>query len=258
MNLDLISYSATAPGAAGAGAALAGDSLTIKNSKTAPMIVAAWGTNQTAGFHQLAYPSGHDTTRGYRCGAPAAGPNLILPWGAYLEPRPQELLSITVAGSAVAGDVEQGSLLLYYPDLPGVEARLITPGNLWSRYLKETTIEASIVSVAGPSYAGEELISADSDLLKANTDYAVLGLSSRTACHNLCLRGPDLGNLRVAVPGILRPELTQRFFVALSAAHNRAMIPVINSGNKSSTFIGVSTDENAGTFVVTLHLIELR
>jgi len=256
MNLELISYSATQPNTGAAAAAVGADSLTVKNSKSAAKIVAAWATNQVAGFHQVAFPSGHDTTRGFRAGQPLGGPNLYLPLGMSLDPKPQELLSIQIAGSNVAGDVGQGSLLVYYDDLPGINMRGVSLAELRKRMKCLTTIETSVASTAGPSYGTAQLITAGSDLLKANTDYAVLGMSCRTAVHNLYLIGPDLGNVRIGVPGVLRPELTQRFFLAIANAFD-IPIPVINSGNKASTSVGVSTDENAGTFLHTLHLAEI-
>jgi hypothetical protein len=92
----------------------------------------------------------------------------------------------------------------------------------------------------------------------ANRDYAVIGATSRTVVHNICLRGPDLGNVRMAVPGVLRPEIGSQYFKLLSNLSGGPCIPVINSGNKAATFVGVSTDENAGTFLTTLHLALLK
>jgi hypothetical protein len=217
-----------------------------------------WSTHQTAGFDQVAFPSGHDTTRGYRSGA-ATGVNPVqLPLGFSMQVDPQELLSVTIAGSVTAGDVEQNSMLLHYEDLPGVNARLIKADEADRRAEKLTTIEASIVSSAGPGYSGTALINAGSDLLMANRDYALMGFYSRTAVHLIGLVGPDTGNMRVAAPGVLRPELSSQWFAALSRATGMPCVPVINSGNKASTNFFVATDENAGTFVITAFLALLK
>jgi len=175
--------------------------------------------------------------------------------GMSLNPQAQELLSVTIAGSNVAGDVEQLSMLVHYDDLPGVSQRLITASQLDSRLEDLTTIEHSIVSTAGPSYGTPTVITTSSDLLRANRDYAVLGFSSRTACQSVYLIGPDTGNLRVGGPVSLGNEaLSSQFFVLQSRAHGLPAIPVISAGNKQSTSVGVTTDENAGTFLVTLYL----
>jgi len=260
MNLEVISASATQPNTGAAGVAFTGDSLTIKNAKqTKPVdILAIWQTNQVAGFGQIAFPSGHDTTRGYRAGAAVGVNPAALPLGQRMLVQPQELLSVTIAGSNTSGDVEQLSMLIRYGDLPGVDAQMISPSELEKRVECYTTVEQSITSVAGPGYSGEVAINTTTDLLKANRNYAVLGMYSRTATHALTLRGPDLGNVRVAVPGVLRQELVSQFFVMLSRAHGESLIPVINSGNKASTFIGVAADENGGTFLVTLFLALLK
>jgi hypothetical protein len=261
MHIEILSCSATASAVAGtAAAALTGDSLTIKNANKArkTSILHAWHTVQSAGFGQIAFPSGHDTTRGFRYPA-AVGVNLTcLPLGHAINVQPQELLAVTLGAAATAGDVDTLSMIVRYEDLPGIEARGISASTLESRREKLTTVYASIVTSAGPAYSGEELLTSESDLLMANRDYAVLGFSSQTAVHAITLKGPDLGNVRIGCPGTLRPEITTQFFPLLARIHNEPIIPVISSGNKASTYIGCATDENAGTFVVGVHLALLR
>lgn len=260
MNLQLISATATAPSTGAAGVVIAGDSLTIQNatSSSGVDIVAAWQTNQVAGFGQIAFPSGHDTTRGCRAGVPIGVAPLLLPLGFALAVQPQELLALTIAGSAVAGDVEQLTVLVRYGNMPGIAGRYIHDSELERRTDKLTTIEQSCVSTAGPSYGTPTALNAQSDLLLANRDYAVLGATSRTALHCAYMVGPDTGNTRVGVPCRIEPTLGNRWFPVLSRAHGKAMIPVVNSGNKQTTFVGVTTDENAGTFLVTWFLALLK
>lgn len=250
MNKHLVLTTATATAAATsgtAGAAVSGDSLTTRNYGKEPMIRALWHTNQTAGFGQLSWPTAHDTTRGYRYGAPAAATELVLPRNAFLNVTPQEVISSLIAGTAVAGDVEQQSWLTEYDEDRG--QHWLTEAEMWKRATKLTTVEASLTSAAGPNYSGTELITADSALLQANRDYAVLGFSSRTRVHLAGIVGPDTGNDRIACPCMLRPDVTARFFPDFLG-----MVPVINSGNAGSTNFFVHTDENAGTFVITCYL----
>lgn len=260
MHLQIVSFSATAPAAGAAGVILTGDSATVQNAKPEKGvdIVAAWQTNQVAGFGQITFPTAHDTTRGFRAGAAIGINPAMLPLTTKIAVQPQELLATTIAGSAVAGDVESLSLLIRYGDMPGISGRYISSSECEKKTAKMTTIEQSIVSTAGPGYSGEVVLTTTTDLLLANRDYAVLGMSSRTACHALTLRGPDIGNVRIAVPGVLRQELTSQYFLMLSRSQGEDLVPVINSGNKSSTFLGVSTDENAGTFLVTMYLALLK
>jgi hypothetical protein len=256
MHFELVSTLATQPNTGLAGTALTGDSLTIKNGKGKIQMVAAWASRQVAGFTQVIVPSGHDTTRNWRVGVPIAAGQPTLSLGSVMNFEAQETIANTIAGSNVAGDIEQDAFLIYYENFPGINMRAITAQEADRRTKKVLTIESSIAAVATGQYVSEA-ITADSDLLQANTDYAVLGMSSRTAAHSLTLQGPDFGNIRIGCPGNLRSEVTAQWFALLSRAHNLPLVPVFNSGNKAQTLIGFSADENAAATLVTLHLAML-
>ncbi len=257
-HLEIITASATAAATTGAAAAaLTGDTLVIKNGKTVD-IIAAWQTNQTGGFGQLIFPSAHDTTRGFRANVPIGVNPSLMPFGTMMRVEAQETLQPQIAATAVAGDVENVSYLLRYNDSPGMDAHLITPEEVERRVEKWTTIENSLASTAGPSYGTPETFIADSDLLKANREYAIVGLTPRTAVHTVYVQTPDGGNVRFGCPGMLRQEITSQWFMLLSRMHGEPLVPVFNSAGKGNCFVGVVTDENAGTFVVDLHLALLK
>jgi len=259
MHIELVTATATAPNAGAAAAAVTGDSLTIKNGVLSAGIVIAsmWSTHQLAGYDQILFPSAHDTTRGYRAGAITGLNPFVLPPGVTMDVQPQELTQVTMAGSATGGQVEQFSMLVRYGNLPGVSQRLLTDAQVQSQMKKLTTIEQSIVSAAGPGYSGATAINTTSDLLRANTDYALLGMSCRTQLHAATIIGPDTGNVRIGCPCTLRQELQAGYFMMMSRATGLPFVPVINSGNKNSTFVGAHTDQAAGTFIVTMFLAEL-
>ena len=147
---------------------------------------------------------------------------------------------------------------IYYPDLPGQNARLFTWDAIKTRIrnILGQRIAITLGSTAG--YNGSRAINADTDLLKANQDYAVLGMTTDVECAAICLRGPDTGNLRCNVPG--EPTLVHHanyWFKRLSQGYNLPVIPVINSANKGGTLIDCVNDENAGTANVTIWLAEL-
>jgi len=262
MHTELLSWSATAPGTSGAAAtALTGDSLVIKNNRQAdgPALIALWGMQQATGSQQITFPSGHDTTRGYRYGQRIADTSRRLAHGTALFATAQEQLSITVAGSATAGDVELGHALVHYPDLPGVQNRAITWEDLMDRYQKLTTVYASVTSAAA-GYSGAELITADSDLLMANRDYAILGVETNTSTVSaVTIVGPDTGNVKIGCPGTTAGnDETKDFFCKLAREFDSPQIPVISSGNKSNTYIGIASDENTPTVLITLFLALLK
>jgi len=169
----------------------------------------------------------------------------------------QETMAVTIAGSAVAGDIEQDSFLLFYQDFPGISMRTMTPEQVESKVEKFVTVESSVAAVATGQYS-EEAITADSDLLKANRDYAVIGMTSRTACHALTLKAPDFGNVRVGVPGAIKPEIANQFFFLQSRVHGKALVPVFNTGNKGQVLVGFCADENAAATLVTVYLALLK
>lgn len=258
MHIETISFTATAPGASGAAAAaVAGDSLTVRNGKlgTAIRCLAGWAKLQAAGFLQVATPTGHDQTRGWRTRVALNEPTPILPLGGPFPFQPQELISPLIAGSATAGDVETACMLMFYENMPGLQARLARWDDVKARIVRETTIEATITSAAGPGYSGTELITSESNLLRANSNYAVLGVTCSTNVAGIWIQGPDTANQKITCPGhSLRSEMTSQFFAMLSRAYDLPTIPIIAAGNKDSTNIGVITDENAGSFAVSFQL----
>lgn len=256
MHLQIQTFIATAAAAAGsAAAAVTGDSLTIQNGRGAVRLLAVWAQLQTAGFIQINSPSAHDVIRGWRTRVGAGNITPENPIGIDWQVRPQEVLSVTIAENAVAGDIGSVCVLQQYDDLPGINGRYMHIKDVMKKVARITTVEATITTGAGGGYTGEELLTAESDLLKANADYAVLGISCSVPCAAITLRGPDLGNVRVGVPGdITDHDLTSRFFMMLSAAYDIPAVPIINSGNRAQTFIGAVQNENAAAVPITVHL----
>lgn len=247
MHLETILAQATAPGSSGAAAAAAtGDSLTIKNSKGAAKIICIVGDSQADGWLQVIKPSGHDTTRGFRAVVDPLNIANLLPAGLGLTAQPQELLSVTLAGSATAGDVESAVLLVHYEDLPGVSGRFIDFEALLARadMGKMNTIQQTLTGAAA-GYTGKDLITAGSNLLLANRDYAVLGITTNIACAGVCLSGPDTGYQRCTVPGAVGDgDFGRDYFAALARQFGMPLIPVINSGNRAATYLEFIQNED--------------
>jgi hypothetical protein len=259
--IDTIGYFATAPGAAGAAAAaVTGDSLQIRSYTpgTKTGIVAHWAKNQATGFHQLVWPSGNDMTRGIRSVVVAGENYARLPFDYLVPIRQQELIQATIAGSAVAGDVEIGAIQVIYEDLPGIAARLVSPDEVWGRGIREVTVYDTVTPTASGTWSGARALNAGSDLLQANTDYAVLGFNISALCGAIAIRGSDTGNMRCGVPGLATNAMqTKDWFVQRSYDLEMPFIPVINSANKAATFIDILQDENNTAVVFSLNLVEL-
>lgn len=259
-SIELLIATATQAVAGGsAAAAVTGDSLTVKNGKSA-RIITGWADMQTAGFVQIVRPSGHDTTRDLRFRVPASEVELFGVLGIEHKVEPQETLAITIGAGGVVGDVETVGLLMEYEDLNGVNQRLLTWDQLENKIEETLTLDCTLTAAVGPAFStSEELITAESDLLKANRDYAVLGYRCSVECAAIYIKGQDTGNVRIGGPGNdLDGDLTNQWFAMLSRAIKKPMIPIINSGNKANTFIGCHQDENATAVPVSLNLALLK
>lgn len=260
MHIQTIGFTATAPGASGAAAsAVSGDSLTIRHG-TKPRILQCWADFQASGFVQLTFPTGHDTTRGWRARVVASEPTPRMPMGLAMPISEQETITITVAGSATAGDVENGCLMILHDNVPGADQVLLSWTDVERRMEKLTTVDFTIDVTAGGAWNGGEAINADSDLLLANRDYAVLGIEIGVECCAVALRSPETAGVRVGVPGSTEfADLSNQWFAVLSRAFGNAkMIPVINSANKANTLLDALQDENIADVTGSLMLALLK
>ena len=261
MHWEVLGFSATAPGATGAAAAAyAGDSLTARaaapNSRI--RLVNLWANKQTAGFTQVVFPSGNDTTRNIRSVDQATNPLPLMGDPPVQFVQSQELMSVTIGGSATAGDFEQGILLMWYENALGLNGRFLMPADVTAKRIRSVTVQGSITTTSAGGWTGSEALNADSDLLRANTDYAILGGVIQTRCNALGIIAPDWSNVRLGMPGNpTRADLTASYFADLSLATGLPMIPVFNSANKAGIMISAGQDENAAAVPFSLNLVEL-
>lgn len=236
-----------------------GDSLTVKNAPKAAYLLSVWGDWQTAGNLRITSPRLHDAVQGIRLFGPSSivQPLIYPPQVQYLVP--QDVLTVQQTGSATAGDIESGALLIYYPDLPGSNGNFITYAEYMSRRVNILTVENTLALGTGGGYSGEEAINAEFDLLKANRDYAILGGNVSVECATIGWRGPDTGNVRVGMPGCDDVKIeTRNWFVNLARVTGWPLIPVINAANKANTLIDGVQDENGADTTLTTILAELR
>jgi len=259
--LDTVTSTGTAIGATLAATTIAsGDSFQIKNAAANAdiFLVTFWVDNQVAGEARIRSPKMHDNVDAIRTRVQVGVVKPQMPAGAAQRLYSQDTEIVELAGSAVAGDIESVVQQIWYSDLPGQNARLFTWDQIRPRIrnIIGTRLAITLGSTAG--YNGARAINADTDLMKANQDYAVLGMTTNTEAAAICLRGPDTANLRVSCPG--EPDLTEDtswWFRWLSVHFGLPTIPVINSANKGGTLVDAVNDENGGTANVVIWLAEL-
>ncbi len=135
--LDTVTGFVTAPGAVFTPWTLAtGDSLAVRAAtpNTNIWLIGAWAWNQVAGVMRVRSPRMHDNVQGIRMRTPVNLVNNRIPvrliGGAAQKLFTQDTLIVEQTGSAVAGQSETGSLLIWYDDVPGVSARTIDQATL--------------------------------------------------------------------------------------------------------------------------------
>ena len=259
--LELVSFFATAPGATPVNmAAVPTDSTFIRNGSNGSDILtlAHWTNAQAAGFTRLFSTTSHDIQRGVQTRNIALQPEIKTP-KFPLHWQPQDALIIAQTGSATGGDVETCHLLNFYVDLPGVEANLINVAELYRRGVQSlTTTAAAITPTVSAAYTGLQTIIAEADLLKPDSEYAIVGGVAAANMGCIAIQGVDFGNLRVGFPALSQDsQSTKDFFFDLSFWSQLPTIPVFNSANRYSIYVSGVTNENLGVVPFHLNLVQL-
>lgn len=259
--LEIVAGRTTAPGAAlVALTPNTGGSFTIR--ATPPNIdirlLSMWTFNNVAGVFRVISPRLHDNVQGIRMQANGAPTAPMIPMRPLQKLYAQDTLSLALSGSAVGGEIELGAILAYYQDLQGVAARFIDVQGLMSRGVNILGNEVDLTPGATGDWSGAKALNANFDLLKANTDYALLGATLSAAALAIGITGPDTGNLRIGIPAeVAFPIIAEEWFIRLSRDAGIPLIPVLNSANKAGTTIDIATDDEAVAVNVSLILVEL-
>lgn len=241
---------------------LAGNSLTLRNAKEGSKIwlIGVWALNQANDtFLRIRSPRLHDNVEGMTFAVVATNVKSLLPLGVKQELISQDTLVVEMMDSGAAADLDYACLLVYYEDLPGVDGRFITAVEYEERSKNIIAVRNTLTVDTDGTYDAEEAINAEFDLMKANTDYALLGCITRDRVPLVRYRGTDTGNLGVGVPGGVGEHWMQPgWFLILSRLTGLPLIPVMNSANKSNFLIDSAATENDVTLEVTSIFAELR
>lgn len=259
--LELLTGIVTAPGTTLTALTMAsGNSNTVRNTPPDADIRAltAWVDSQGNGILRVRSTKLHDNVQGIRLNHVASEVYPLLDPMFPQKLFPQDTLVLELSGSATAGDIETACLLVYYSDLPGVDARFISADDLKTRLRHIFTVENTLSAGTAGGYSGEEALNAEFDLFKANTDYAILGMITNVECAAIRLRGAETGNLGIGVPGNEANKAENRaFFLWLAERSGLPIIPVINSANKAGILLDCAQDENGSDPTVNTILAEL-
>lgn len=227
-------------------------------------LLEAWaGNSATKCQFSIRSPRMHDNVRGIRMAymfnptlSGADGdPQLLLP--PYMRQPLYSSDTLTVEVSGTANDDVDLVQLHYYEDLPGVDADLASWEEVSARAVDAVGILVTPTAGATNDYGTSEALNTDDDRLKADTDYALIGITTDVPVTSIGIRGPNTGNLRIACPGHWNERQSGGFFVDISRMYGLALIPVINANNKGNTQIDAVASNGAVAPNVTLQFLEL-
>src|SRR5436190_2406916 len=215
-----------------------GDTASIASAGTGPInLIDAWGISSDAAYEfDIRSTLLHDNVRGYRvAGTPVApgavtanGCQILFPWSQKLALVAGDTLTVEVNGTAADDAVL--ALNVLYSQLQPAQARFISPSELETRRVTLLGIKvAPTASGTAGAYGTARAFNADDDRLRANTDYAILGLTTTIPFVSAQIQGYDFGNFRIGCPAFPYPHVTSEWFPLISQRENLPLIPVFNS-----------------------------
>lgn len=209
----------------------------------------------TSGAARILSPLLHDPTRGITYTSPENPLLVTLPQIIGQRLYPQDTLQIQVTGGTAETDLV--ALSIYYDNLPGSNARLHSWGDIASLIDYIKPVEVDVTNSATIGTWTDTVITTTENLLKANTDYAVLGYLTDTAQSVIAIKGSETGNLRIGGPGTTATYDTGNYFVEWTLREGTPHIPVINSANQGSIYVSTADVVASSTPKVQLILAHL-
>lgn len=254
-------YQGTSGSTLAAGTFATGNSGTIRSfGPTAQAFLATLGYDDvtTALPFTIKSPLLADNVQGIEIDPGAAAASELWPVGSLQPLQTQDVLTVSLSTAASTGKA-LAAIGVYYTDLPGADARLYSWGDIRPLIANIKPLRVAVGSGANTAGIWYDLvITTTENLLVANTDYAVLGISCTAAVAAVGLYGADTSGMRVAAPGGTNNPYSARYFQRLSQETGLPCIPVINAANAGSTYASiVSSAATGAASVVSIMLAEL-
>ena len=168
-----------------------------------------------------------------------------------------DTLSVTAEGTT--DDIVSALFNIYYSNISGINARLYSWPTIQPLIVNEAGVQVSAESNTGSPGQWGVAVAYNSGLyrLKANTDYAILGVTVSLPCTAVYINGIDTGNLNVGVPGYWNVKDGADFFVRKANQYGTPHIPVINSNNAPNINVAVASVTESATSLVTFRVAQL-
>lgn len=257
----IASFQTTVGSTLAAGVFATGDTGTVRNFPQpghARLLAAYYDDVTTALPCRIRSALLHDNVDGIQFDPGSSALTMLLPRSILQYLQPQDLLTFELSTAAATGKALLAAGI-YYDQLPGTMARLYSRGDIQGNVDNIKPLRVAIGS--GANTAGQWLdtvLTTTENLLHANTDYAVLGISFTQAVAAVGIKGADTGNLRICATGGVNNPQGPEYFVRLSEETGLPTIPVFNSANAGGTFVSlISSAATAAAGVVSVILAEL-
>lgn len=209
----------------------------------------------TSGSARVLSPLLHDNVRGITFTSPENPTVFMMPQNQGQRVYPQDTLAVSVTGGTAETDAV--ALSIYYSNLPGANARLHNWADIKALISYIKPMEVDVTNSATIATWTDTVITTTEQLLRANTDYAVLGYVTDTVQAMVGIKGSETGNLRVCGPGTTATDDTSQYFVDWSNREGTPHIPVFNSANQGSVFVSTCDVVASSTPKVQLVLAQL-
>lgn len=237
--IDTVGFFSTQGAAAAFPTALAavpGDSLSIRNfpagqyAQMEALLYSAGGGERV----RVVSPNLHDNQTGITFEPAEVPAQFLVAAPFYVGLQANDTLSV-YGGIAAAGTIT-GALQIYYSQLPGIQARLHSWGDISGniRYTKSVEVDLNAIAVGAWT---DTLITTTENQLHANKDYAVLGYQCSAAIDVVGVKGSATGNLRVCGPGASSTLDITEYFVYMSEENGVPYIPVFNSDDRFAFYV---------------------
>jgi hypothetical protein len=198
-------------------------------------------------------PKLHDNNLGIHFTPLNAGENLV-PWDCPQPMYSQDNLDILMADTLGAGDWDNVLLEVYYEELQGNNGNYVNYDAIKGKIKNIVSIEITDTAAAALGYQNSHNLTQITDLLKGNTNYALLGYETTGDQFAATLNGPCTGNMRICMPNNQNALWdSQNYFIRKSQRSNFPCIPVLNSADRYGTFVEFL--EDVGTTSDSIFLI---
>lgn len=228
-----------------------GDSLGIRSfdapafARLEALFLQGSGTRQA----RISSPRMHDNVTGLTFTAAETPAQFLFPRDLGEPMYSADTLAVSLDAAASSDTV--AGLLVYYSDLQGINANLMTWDQVKARMIRMKSFQVAVTSSATIGAWTDTVIIATENQLKADYSYALLGFESNTALLTMGIKGPATGNLRICAPGSTETLDITSYFLEMGLRHGTPHIPVFKANDRAATNISVAANTASVSATVT-------